>query len=618
MENNSYKQFELNQIKPTGWLKKQLEIQAKGLSGNLHKVWPDVRDSAWIGGDRESAENERTPYWLDGAIPLAYLVGDAGFIEEVTGYVEAIIDNQKPSGWICPADENVNEKTDLWSSFLIGKVLSQYVVFTGDERAYGALKKLMKRLYGILSDGSLKLRNWGKSRWFEALVPLYFISRREKEPWVKPFARILKKQGEDWASLTERWKRPLNTWTFQTHIVNIAMMIKYDALYCAITGEKSSEPEKALWDLLSEYNGTAVGTLTGDECLSGIGADHGTELCSVVELMYSFETLFALTGDPVWADRLEKVAFNALPATLSDDMWSHQYDQTVNQISCINIPGRKFFRTNANDAGMFGLEPHYGCCTANFSQGWPKFAENAFLRSEKGVVVPVIMPAELDTEIDGVPVKISCKTEYPFRFSALYTVRAKKKVRFELKIRVPEFARSLKIDGKKMPKSRWIVIDGVFEGASEIEIAFEDTPRLVSRPGGMKVAEYGPLVFCLPLKERWERIEYEKDGVERKFPYCDWSVTTKDEWRYGFAGGELEVVEKKGDPVPFSSKKPRIALKTKLERVDWEFYDGYENIAARYPVSNASLGEEKEAELAPYGCAKLRMTEMPKVRGKKK
>ena len=54
-----------NEIKPEGWLRRQLEIQADGLSGNLHKVWPDIADSMWIGGSCSGWE--RVPYWLDGA-----------------------------------------------------------------------------------------------------------------------------------------------------------------------------------------------------------------------------------------------------------------------------------------------------------------------------------------------------------------------------------------------------------------------------------------------------------------------------------------------------------------------------------------------------------------------
>lgn len=73
-----YNFFTANEITPKGWLREQLLLQAKGLSGNLDKVWPDVRDSAWIGGDREGWE--RVPYWLDGFIPLAYLLRDEDMI----------------------------------------------------------------------------------------------------------------------------------------------------------------------------------------------------------------------------------------------------------------------------------------------------------------------------------------------------------------------------------------------------------------------------------------------------------------------------------------------------------------------------------------------------------
>ena len=74
-----YHYFKGTEIKPEGWLYRQLKIQAQGLSGNLDKIWPDVRDSAWIGGEREGWE--RVPYWLDGFIPLAYLLQDQDRME---------------------------------------------------------------------------------------------------------------------------------------------------------------------------------------------------------------------------------------------------------------------------------------------------------------------------------------------------------------------------------------------------------------------------------------------------------------------------------------------------------------------------------------------------------
>ena len=69
------RQLPAGMVKPEGWLRRQLEIQAEGLSGHLDLIWPDIRESRWIGGDREGWE--RVPYWLDGFIPLAFLLDDA-------------------------------------------------------------------------------------------------------------------------------------------------------------------------------------------------------------------------------------------------------------------------------------------------------------------------------------------------------------------------------------------------------------------------------------------------------------------------------------------------------------------------------------------------------------
>ena len=41
----------------------------------------------------------------------------------------------------------------------------------------------------------------------------------------------------------------------------------------------------------------------------------------------SYTALFSIQADPVFAERAEVLAFNALPAELTEDMWSHQYLQ---------------------------------------------------------------------------------------------------------------------------------------------------------------------------------------------------------------------------------------------------------------------------------------------------
>ncbi|HEX8926097.1 MAG TPA: hypothetical protein VF786_09910, partial [Terriglobales bacterium] len=45
----------LGSIRPRGWLRRQLEIQANGLSGHLDETWADVGpNSGWLGGKGES------------------------------------------------------------------------------------------------------------------------------------------------------------------------------------------------------------------------------------------------------------------------------------------------------------------------------------------------------------------------------------------------------------------------------------------------------------------------------------------------------------------------------------------------------------------------------------
>lgn len=610
---DKYAFFTSKEIKPAGWLRRQLELQAEGLCGNLDKVWPDIRDSAWIGGDREGWE--RVPYWLDGFIPLAYLLENEDMKARAKKYIDKILENQQEDGWICPNGNVPRDKYDTWAICLISKVLVVYYECSHDERIPMALYRLLKNYYELLSDGRIELFAWGKFRWFECFVAIRFIKKLyPDEAWINALAKIMKEQGADWESFVPTWKDPKNTWTFHTHIVNIGMMLKYEAISADLIGEAYRDIAGKLYNELKKYNGNVTGFFTGDECLSGISPIQGTELCAVVEMMYSCEWLYACTGENKWAELLELQAFNALPATITDDMWAHQYVQLSNQIDCTPYGGNAHFGTNGREAHLFGLEPNFGCCTANFGQGWPKLALAAFMRSDDGAVNVVPVASELSFVHKGAHLTVSLETDYPFAHSFVYRVTSDKKTSAKLRVRIPSYAKNISVNGELVQKRGQIVFSGFPEGETVINLSYEVETSLTKTPVGLYSARYGSLIFALPIDYEERRIEYVKANVERKYPYCDYHFVGKGNWNYGFADDELKVVRSEGDGIPFSSKSPSIKLVANMCPIDWGMEYHLDNVCARKPHDTTPKGDARAVELYPYGAAKLRMTEMPKVK----
>ncbi|MBE6802727.1 MAG: hypothetical protein E7530_07565 [Ruminococcaceae bacterium] len=589
------------ELKPQGWLRRQLEIQAEGLSGNLHKIWPDIRDSAWIGGNCEGWE--RVPYWLDGFIPLAYLLENEEMIATVKKYVDAIVSSQEDDGWICPCSKEKRAKYDTWAIQLVCKTLKVYYDCSGDERIPEVIYKALKNYYELLRNGYITLFRWGEYRWFETFISLNFIYEKYGEEWIKDLAKIIKSQGFDYNTAIENWKKPSHVWKLNTHIVNMTMMLKTEAVSHELLDEEYTDNAEKLRSVLDKYNGTAFEGFTGDEVLSGLDPTRGTELCAVVEQMYSYEEIFAHTGDNKWAERLEMLAFNALPATLSEDMWTHQYVQMVNQIACQKTMIMAPFSTNGPFAHTFGLEPNFGCCTANFSQGWPKFALSPFMHKGNTIINAVMLPSVLND--NGITIKL--ETEYPFKNKMHYYIESEKD--FNFVIRIPSFAKDLKVNGEN--KETKNLDFEIKQGKTELEIEFRTTPFLKERPNNLYALQMGSLLFSVPIEYEKVMREYVKKGVEHKFPYCDYQFIPKTPWNYGYSDTDFEIKHNEIGKYPFSQENPPITIKANMQQINWGLKSPYKSVARKTPKSTKPISGIQEIELCPYGCAKLRMTEMP-------
>lgn len=608
----AFSPFTASEIKPRGWMRRQLEIEATGLVGNLDKVWPDVADSSWIGGSQEAWE--RVPYWLDGFIPLAFLLDDKDMQARAKRYIDAILARQKEDGWLCPCPNDQRGHYDTWALELISKVLVLWYDCTKDERIPDALYRAMKQ-FDRHTNRHLILE-WGSARWFEILFALYRLYDWYGEDWILSLADKMSVMGVDWKKLFERWQyeKPRygekKNWGLLHHVVNNAMMLKAGALYGRRSGEDPTAFAKEVFRTLTKAHGQPYGMFSGDECLAGRSPVAGTELCAVVETMFSFETILGISGDPAYADRAEFLGFNALPAAISPDMWSHQYDQMANQIACRIIPREDVhFTTNNGEAHLFGLEPNFGCCTANMGQGFPKLCLSSFFGNEKGIVSAVLVPSELNTVLGDANVRITLDTAYPFRDTLTYTVETDRPVDFTFSIRIPGFAERATINGKSGTPGTYYEIKKVWEGRETVTVEFTFRTELCDGFDGMKSVVRGPLLFALPIDAEWHRLEYVKNGVVRKFPYCDYELLPRSPWQYAFADRDFTPVELPlDDPFLFSPEGAPLALETTLVPIAWGEKNGVANPA---PDSRAPAGAPERLRLLPYGCTNLRMSVMP-------
>ncbi len=632
---NPYIELPLGTIKADGWLKEMLVRQKNGASGHLDKLYPLVmgKRNGWLGGDGD--QWERGPYWIDGLLPLAYILDDAELKAKVKPWVEWAINSQRPDGYFGPSKDYPYEPGvqrdncgDWWPKMVVLKILKQYYSATGDQRVIKLMTNYFRYQLQELPKNPLDHWTfWARYRGGDNLLEVYWLYNLTGDKFLLDLADILHKQTFDFTNMF------LNSDMISTqgnmHCVNLAQGMKEPLLYYQQHPDKKySEAIRKGFSDIQKYMGQPQGLYGGDENIRNNYPTNGSELCSAVEMMFTLESILPITGDVTYADHLEKIAFNALPTQTTDDYMARQYFQQPNQVMISRHPRNFSVDHNGTDV-CFGLLSGYPCCTSNMHQGWPKFTQNLWYATpDGGIAALVYAPSHVKAKVaDGTEVSIEENTTYPFDDKITFTVSFNKtSLNFPFHLRVPAWCQKalVIINGKETCKCKGdsiLIVRREWKNGDKVELVLPMKTFLTHWYENSAAIERGPLTYALKIGEKWEKVKNTQDSIDYGSSFFEVRPTTP--WNYGLLNVSAEKVDEMfiftkkeiKSNFPWNLENAPVEIRAKAKKMkNWELYNQSTGpIPFSIQYGQQTEKEIEEITLIPYGCSTLRISEFPLV-----
>ncbi|HBK29223.1 MAG TPA: hypothetical protein DDZ04_05410 [Parabacteroides sp.] len=633
-----YMELPLGAIKAEGWMADQLQRMKDGMTGHLDNVYPQVMGerNGWLGGDGDVWE--RGPYWIDGLLPLAYILKDEELIAKIKPWIEWTLASQKEDGYFGPDTDRPYEPGlqrdnahDWWPKMVMLKVLRQYHSATQDARVIDFFTKYFRYQLEKLPLTPLgHWTFWGEQRGGDNLMLVYWLYNITGDKFLLDLGELIHEQTFNWTDVFLHQDHLIRQHSL--HCVNLAQGFKEPVIYY----QQSKNPmQLKAMDVASKQIRNTIGLPTGlwggDELLRFGKPTTGSELCTAVEMMFSLESILEITGDGHWADYLERVAYNALPTQVTDDYSARQYYQQFNQVR-ITREWREFSTPHEDTDILFGVLTGYPCCTSNLHQGWPKFVQNLwYATADNGLAALVYAPSEVTAKVaDDVTVKVKEETSYPFdetlRFTFSYPGKKTQPAFFPFHVRIPAWCNEATITLNGQPVNADIYPGGItrisrtWNAGDVLEVTLPMEVSASRWYDSGAVIERGPLLYALKMDEKWAKKNMEAEKV-KSFGEWYYEVTSDSPWNYALSSKSISkdnikasyVVEKSAmKGYPWNVENAPVRIKAKARRLNnWTEARGSAGPIAFYTQQGDDMGDEESIELIPYGCTTLRIAEFP-------